>query len=72
MASHDVISNVILSDSRRQGETIIPINNTIYEFTPLEFGSWNPDLRAFIPVSQAPLRSPFDLAHVIGYVPVAD
>ncbi|CAH7689801.1 lysophospholipase, partial [Phakopsora pachyrhizi] len=32
-----------------QGKTVIPLSNTVYEFTPLEFGSFDPSLSAFTP-----------------------
>ncbi|EPY50805.1 lysophospholipase [Schizosaccharomyces cryophilus OY26] len=41
---------IIISDSRREDEHIIPENSTIFEFTPYEFGSWDNGINAFIPM----------------------
>lgn len=48
--SHQMPFPIIIADSRSVGEGLIPVNTTIYEFTPFEFGSWNPSLQAFIPM----------------------
>ncbi len=41
---------IIIADEREPGELIIPRNTTIWEFSPYEFGSWNPNVSAFIPI----------------------
>lgn len=41
---------IIMADEREPGELIIPRNTTIWEFSPYEFGSWNPNVSAFIPI----------------------
>lgn len=41
---------IIMADEREPGELIIPRNTTIWEFNPYEFGSWNPNVSAFIPI----------------------
>ncbi|KAJ1032558.1 hypothetical protein NDA16_000581 [Ustilago loliicola] len=41
---------IIIADEREPGELIIPRNTTIWEFNPYEFGSWNPNVSAFIPI----------------------
>ncbi|KAF9517695.1 hypothetical protein BS47DRAFT_1359473 [Hydnum rufescens UP504] len=50
---------IIIADGRAPGEVcyfldlhqiIIGTNATIYEFNPVEFGSWDPSLRSFIPM----------------------
>ena len=41
---------VIIADEREPGELIIPRNTTIWEFNPYEFGSWNPNVSAFVPI----------------------
>ncbi|EPX74686.1 phospholipase [Schizosaccharomyces octosporus yFS286] len=41
---------ILISDSRREDEHIIPENSTIFEFTPYEFGTWDNGINAFIPM----------------------
>lgn len=41
---------IIIADEREPGELTIPRNTTIWEFNPYEFGSWNPNVSAFIPI----------------------
>ncbi|EST06347.1 Lysophospholipase, catalytic domain protein [Kalmanozyma brasiliensis GHG001] len=41
---------IIIADEREPGELIIPRNTTIWEFNPYEFGTWNPNVSAFIPI----------------------
>ncbi|TKY85011.1 hypothetical protein EX895_006091 [Sporisorium graminicola] len=41
---------LIIADEREPGELIIPRNTTIWEFSPYEFGSWNPNVSAFVPI----------------------
>lgn len=41
---------IIIADEREPNELIIPRNTTIWEFSPYEFGSWNPNVSAFIPI----------------------
>jgi lysophospholipase len=40
---------IIVADGREPGEILIPVNATVYEFNPWEFGSWDPTLYAFAP-----------------------
>ncbi|TWU77644.1 Lysophospholipase 1 [Metarhizium rileyi] len=40
----------IIADGRSPGEKIIASNSTVYEFTPWEFGSFDPSLRGFVPL----------------------
>lgn len=40
----------IVADGRAPGETIIPINTTVFEFTPWEMGSFDPSLHGFAPL----------------------
>ncbi|KAF8294740.1 hypothetical protein DL93DRAFT_829796 [Clavulina sp. PMI_390] len=49
-SQHEAPFPIIIADSRRQGQTAIPTNTSIYEFTPYEFGTWDPSLQAFIPM----------------------
>jgi lysophospholipase len=41
---------LVVADGRALGETIISSNTTVYEFNPLEFGSFDPSLFAFTPI----------------------
>jgi len=41
---------IIVADARNPGEVIISSNATVYEFNPLEFGSFDPTLYAFTPI----------------------
>lgn len=41
---------LIVADGRYAGEVIISKNATVYEFSPLEFGSFDPTLYAFTPL----------------------
>lgn len=41
---------IIVADGRNPGELIISSNTTVYEFNPLEFGSFDPTLFAFTPM----------------------
>ncbi|KAF8294739.1 hypothetical protein DL93DRAFT_2173965 [Clavulina sp. PMI_390] len=49
-SQHQAPFPIIIADSRRQGQTAVPTNTSIYEFTPYEFGTWDPSLQAFIPM----------------------
>ncbi|KAF8312071.1 hypothetical protein DL93DRAFT_2082430 [Clavulina sp. PMI_390] len=49
-AQHQAPFPIIIADSRREGQLAIPSNTSVYEFTPYEFGSWNPSLQAFLPM----------------------
>ena len=40
---------IIVADGRAPGQTIISSNATVFEFNPLEFGSFDPNLFAFTP-----------------------
>ena len=41
---------IVIADGRNPGETLIPINTTIYEFNPFEMGSWDPTIYGFVPI----------------------
>ncbi|KAN0061499.1 hypothetical protein ACQY0O_006346 [Thecaphora frezii] len=41
---------IIIADEREPGELLISRNTSLWEFTPYEFGSWNPRVSAFIPI----------------------
>lgn len=41
---------IVVADGRYPGDAIISGNTTVYEFNPLEFGSFDPSLYAFAPV----------------------
>lgn len=41
---------IIIADEREPGQLIIPSNTSLFEFTPLEFGTWSSSLEAFIPI----------------------
>lgn len=41
---------IVISDGRRENETLVASNATIYEFNPFEFGAWDRGLRLFYPV----------------------
>lgn len=41
---------IIIADGRAPGETIIPLNTTVFEFSPWELGSFDPTLRGFVPL----------------------
>ncbi|KAF8314068.1 hypothetical protein DL93DRAFT_2080560 [Clavulina sp. PMI_390] len=49
-SQHDAPFPIIIAESRINDESTIPTNTSIFEFTPFEFGSWNPSLQAFIPM----------------------
>jgi len=47
---------IVAADSRPAGSgitTTVPLNSTVYEITPFEFGSWDPDLAAMLPLKFA-------------------
>lgn len=39
---------IVLANGRSPGTMIVDLNSTVYEFTPYEFGSWDPSVNAFI------------------------
>jgi lysophospholipase len=41
---------IVVADGRAPGEFLIPINTTVFEFTPFEFGSFDRTLYGFIPL----------------------
>lgn len=41
---------ILVADGRAPGETLIPVNTTVYEFNPFEFGSWDPTTYGFVPL----------------------
>lgn len=41
---------LVVADLRNPGETIIGSNSTVVEFSPFEFGSWDPTVYAFAPL----------------------
>ncbi|KAG0707370.1 phospholipase B [Suillus ampliporus] len=47
---------IVAADSRQAGSgitTAVPLNSTVYEITPFEFGSWDPGLAAMLPLEFA-------------------
>lgn len=40
---------VVIADERLSGETLIPSNTTVYEFSPFEMGTWDPTAYGFVP-----------------------
>ncbi|KAG2146011.1 phospholipase B [Suillus bovinus] len=47
---------IVAADSREAGSgstTAVPLNSTVYEITPFEFGSWDPSLSAMLPLKFA-------------------
>ena len=41
---------ILVADGRSPGETLIPVNTTVYEFNPFEFGTWDPTTYGFVPL----------------------
>ena len=41
---------LLVSDERLPGQLLIPGNTTVYEFSPWEFGSWDPTTYGFAPL----------------------
>lgn len=41
---------IVIADGRAPGELLIPGNTTIYEFSPFEFGTWDPTTYGFVPL----------------------
>lgn len=46
----DIPFPIVVADGRNPGELLISSNTTVYEFNPLEFGSFDPQLHAFTPL----------------------
>ncbi|KKF95145.1 Lysophospholipase [Ceratocystis platani] len=46
----DVPMPIIVSVGREQGTVVISLNSTVFEFSPLEFGSWDESPSAFAPI----------------------
>ncbi|KAG1895501.1 phospholipase B [Suillus fuscotomentosus] len=47
---------IVATDSRKAGSGIttnVPLNSTVYEITPFEFGSWDPSLSAMLQLKYA-------------------
>lgn len=49
-ASGKLALPLLVADGRSPGQKIVPINSTVYEFSPWEFGSYDPSLRGFVPL----------------------
>lgn len=49
-ANADSPMPILVADGRAPGETLIPVNTTVYEFNPFEFGSWDPTTFGFVPL----------------------
>ncbi|KAF8314067.1 hypothetical protein DL93DRAFT_2080559 [Clavulina sp. PMI_390] len=49
-SQHTAPLPILIAESRILDEWTIPTNTSIFEFTPFEFGSWNPSLQAFLPM----------------------
>lgn len=41
---------ILVTDARTPGETLISSSTTVYEFNPLEFGTWDPMTYGFVPL----------------------
>lgn len=41
---------IVIADEREPGQLLIHRNTTLFEFSPFEFGSFDPDVQAFIPM----------------------
>ena len=41
---------ILVSDGRDPGEVLIPVNTTVFEFNPFEFGTWDPTTYGFVPL----------------------
>lgn len=41
---------IVIADEREPGALLIHRNTTIFEFNPFEFGSFDPDVQAFVPM----------------------
>ncbi|KAG2150555.1 phospholipase B [Suillus clintonianus] len=51
--NHTIPFPIVTADSRYAGSGIttnVPLNSTVYEITPFEFGSWDPGLSAMLPM----------------------
>ncbi|TGZ77482.1 lysophospholipase [Ascodesmis nigricans] len=46
----DIPFPLVVADGRNPGEQLISANTTVYEFNPLEFGSFDPQLFTFTPI----------------------
>jgi lysophospholipase len=46
----DIPFPIVVADQRHPGETIISENATVFEFNPLEFGTFDPTVFAFTPL----------------------
>ncbi|KAG1723798.1 phospholipase B [Suillus lakei] len=54
--NHTMPFPIVTADSRQAGSgiiTTVPLNSTVYEITPFEFGSWDPGLAAMLPLEFA-------------------
>ena len=57
-ANGDVPMPIIVATGRITGEDTYVLNATVYEFSPFEFGSWDPEtINGFTPVQY--IGSPF-------------
>jgi lysophospholipase len=41
---------IIVADGRAPGEILVPLNTTVFEFNPFEFGSFDPTVHGFAPL----------------------
>ncbi|KAH7888717.1 phospholipase B [Phlebopus sp. FC_14] len=51
--SQSVPFPLVVADSQPSGLGMIPVNATVYEMTPFEYGSWDPNLSAMMPMTYA-------------------
>ncbi|CAB40176.3 phospholipase Plb5 [Schizosaccharomyces pombe] len=54
---------IIIADNVIEGETVIPLNDTVFEFTPIEFGTWDTGVESFIPME-------YTGTHLINGIPL--
>ena len=50
LTSGDFPLPILVADGRAPGQLLIPGNTTVYEFSPWEFGSWDPTIYGFVPL----------------------
>ncbi|KAK4996153.1 Lysophospholipase 1 [Elasticomyces elasticus] len=55
---------ILIADGRAPGETLIPINTTVYEFNPWELGSWDQTVHGFVPLQY--VGSNFTAGNITG------
>jgi len=58
---------IVIADERAPGELVIPSNTTIFEFNPLELGTWDPTTYGFMPLEY--LGTNFTNGAIVGNEP---